>query len=238
MMLGISTAITAPRVVTGGGFTPLTPSSVVAYWKISDTDPSSILDVSGGARTVYDQSSNGLNLEQSTASDQPSTGGTIGTNAIHALDFDGGDFMGVARVQAQPFTFATIAQSSVTGTIQALFSFNASGTGEEFGYWNSDQYRIDAGTPQLLGTTNTNPHVMLVEFNGATSRIYIDGTLIGTVDAGTTGAVQFRLGIRGTGFQGWQGAVSDTAIYGAILSAGDRASLTSYLGDLAGISVS
>jgi hypothetical protein len=237
MQIGIGTGITFPRPAIGGAaWSPLSLGSLVAWWEISQE--STITQASGTASVVPDRSTNNLNLVQTAIpGDQPATGGTIGTNSIHALTFGGQDFMSVAHTLAQPFTFSTIAQSTATGVIQALFSFNASSVGEELGIWNSNQYRMDAGSPQLFGSADTNAHVWVAEFNGATSRLYIDGTLIATVNAGTNGATIFRLGVRQNGFLGWQGTVSDTVVAGAVLSSGDRASLTTYLGDLAGITV-
>lgn len=239
MEIGLSAGITAPQAIitSGAAWSPLSLGSLVAWWEISDK---STMTIVGGtnASNVPDRSTNGLDLVQTaTPGDQPAVDGTIGTNSIHALTFGGQDFMDVSHTLAQPFTFATIAQSTATGVIQALFSFNASSVGEEIGIWNSDQYRMDAGSPQLFGSADTSAHVWVAEFNGATSRLYIDGTLIATVNAGTNGADIFRLGVRENGFLGWQGTVSDTVIAGAVLSSGDRASLTSYLGDLAGITI-
>lgn len=242
MMLGLSTAITAPRVITGGAWSPLDLAALVAWWEISDK---STMTIVGGtnASNVPDRSTNGLDLVQTaTPGDQPAIDGTIGTNSIHALTFGGQDFMSVARTQAQPFTFASIAQSTILpddpgGAIQALFSFGA-GLGEEIGLWSGDVYRMDAGTAQNFGAVDTDAHVWLAEFNGASCRLYIDGTLVSTVNAGTNGATIFRLGVRQNGFLGWQGTISDSVVAGAVLSSGDRASLTSYLGDLAGITVS
>ena len=237
MNLGIGLSICRPQIASGGAaWSPTDLASLDAWWKISDD--TTITQAGGTASVVADQSGNGRDLVQTAIpGDQPATGGTIGTNSIHALTFGGQDFMSVARTLAQPFTFATIAQSTAMGVIQALFSFGA-GAGDETGVWNSDEYRIDAGTSHLVGSTDTNAHVWLVEFNGASTRLYIDGTLIATVNAGTDGATIYRLGVRFNGFNGWQGTVSDTLICSAVLSSGDRASLTTYLGNLAGITVS
>jgi len=241
MNLGIGLSICRPQIASGGAaWSPTDLASLDAWWKISDD--STITKVSDTtASAVADQSGNGRNLVQTAIpGDQPALYGTIGTNSIHALTFSGGtDFMSVSRTLAQPFTIASIAQATAVGTntIQALLSFGA-GAGDEFAIWNDDQYRLDAGSGQLLGTADNNAHVLLAEFNGASSRLYVDGTLIGTVNAGADGATIYRLGSRANGFLGWRGTISDTLICSAVLSSGDRASLTTYLGNLAGITVS
>lgn len=235
MNLGIGLSICRPNIITGGGYSPLDEATLDEWWRLSNK--ATITHASGTA-SVVPGVKNGYDLVQTVfPADQPAVDGVIGSNSIHGLTFGGQDFMSVARTLAQPFTFATIAQSTVMGVIQALFSFGA-GAGDETGVWNSDEYRIDAGTSHLVGSTDTNAHVWLVEFNGASTRLYIDGTLIATVNAGTDGATIYRLGVRFNGFNGWQGVASDSLVFASILSSGSRGSITSFLGDLAGISVS
>lgn len=235
MQIGIGNGITFPRPASIGGFTPLSPASSREWWKISDD--STIVPGSGTASAVLGQAGL-LNLSQGTPSNQPALGGTIGSNAIHALTFAGNEWLGVADTLSQPFTVATICQTTSPNTQAALVDFDGSTVNNWFGIQSANNWRIDVGSfVNFSATTSVAARVLLLEVNGATSRLYFNGSLVASASAGSNGVTAWLLGARGVGPVGWNGTISDTAIYSGILSAGDRSSVTAYLGDLAGIAV-
>jgi hypothetical protein len=93
--------------------------------------------------------------------------------------------------QAQPFTVAMLAKADadIAGNSPALA---ASGNGTIGEFSGNVTFEIAASTFQAITITNpsTTLHSYLWVNNGASSKLYIDGVLIGTVGA-TIGAVGF-----------------------------------------------
>ena len=233
MQIGLGVGITFPRPLIGG-WSPLDIASLRDWWKISDT--STITQAGGTASAVAGQAGN-LNLAQGTPSAQPATGGTIGTNAIHALSFNStSQFLAAAATIPQPFTVATIAQSTSASLQQALWSFDGSTINNWFGIQSTNTWRAHLGNfSNLSAATDTNAHVLILTVSGGVGTLYIDGTLVATNSPGANSITALRLGLRGDGNQGWSGKASDSALFSAVLSTEDRTSLNSYLRDLAGI---
>jgi hypothetical protein len=230
MQIGLSLGITAPQFV-GSAWSPLSIASVRDWWRISNTA------LGGGTLAGVAGEAGNLDLAQATPSAQPTTGATIGTNAIKAVTFNGtSQFLAVAETLSQPFTLAAIVQATSATAQQALWDFDGSTNRNWFGVQASNTYRLDCGTfANFSAATDTNAHVLIVEVNGASSKLYIDGTLAASTSAGSNGITALRLGLRGDDSVGWQGKVSDCALFSAALATDDRTSLNSYLADLAGI---
>lgn len=83
---------------------------------------------------------------------------------------------------------------------------------------------VDGGTP------DNNWHIAAAVFNGTSSKLYLDGTLIASGDVGTTGISGYMLGSAANGSGFYQGYLSSVIAYNRDLSSGpDLATDFAYL---------
>lgn len=102
------------------------------------------------------------------------------------------------------------------------------------GAYASHQY---AGTDNSVANS-AGTHVWILEYNGASSKQFIDSTTATvTGDASTNGATGISIGnyASGTANGGW--TIAELGVYSSILSAGNRALLTNYLGTRYGVTI-
>ena len=144
----------------------------------------------GFVTTWYDQSGNGNDATNSTASEQPLvvSGGTLVTeNGKAALDFDGVDdnLQNTSLVSSTPTTHYLTAKANRTGVLQRFFDGGVSNSTRHSIFQNASQFQYFAGGT-ITGTsedTNQNLHYFLA--NGTSSEIGINGATASTGDAGT-----------------------------------------------------
>ena len=144
----------------------------------------------GFVKTWYDQSGNARNATQVTSANQPQivdNGSVILENGKPTMDFDGTNdaFIASSVNESQPTTFFTIAKRDLTtGGKRNLFDGLTSR--QEAGISS-----FSAPVSNFLGTTGffkgglatTNQELQMSLFNGASSEIYINGTLDGSGNA-------------------------------------------------------
>lgn len=238
MRIGTNLALGRQKAPAVGGWNPLSLVSTREWFQISNTN--TITGYSIGAPSAVNGRAGLLSLAQATPAYQPTINGSVGANAIHALTFGGvGVYMKAVDSLAQPFTLASICQTTDASSLQVLMDFDGATADKRFGIQAANTWRCELGlNANGTTTTDTAAHVVLLEANGASTKIYIDGVLIGTGNCGAGSVTAWQLGLRGNGFNPWYGPISDTVISNGILSASDRASLVSFLGNLAGIAVS
>lgn len=195
----------------GGGFDPLTLSPA-AWWDFSDA--SSVTLNSGNVSQINDKSGNTQHITQGTASRQPLYS-LAAQNGRNVAVFDGTNDT-LSRNPfglAQPFTvFSVIKVTGLasegniklvwgSGSFPSQYVRTTSGTGRWSSYGGAN---LNATSP----VTDSNFHVLVSTFDGASSSIRLDGSDIVT---GSLGAIalsgNFYVGSDGaSGF--WNGAIA------------------------------
>jgi|GEM_PF-3453669 len=101
--------------------------------------------------------------------------------------------------------------------------------------------RAYAGASLNSAVSCAAPFVSAVEFNGATSKIYmsaITATVSGSTGVAPANRAGLRLGVQGGGGgQYLNGKIAEVIIYGSVLSLSDRTAVTNYLGTRYGITI-
>jgi hypothetical protein len=160
---------------------------------------------------VYDQTGNAHHLTQVTLALMPAlTLNALGTNPALTGNNSVNMIGGALTIQAQPFTFSSVAKNTSSGTQGALFS-DVSGNFE--GVFNfsgsANTVAIFAGAgPNSFTASDASTHAMQFVFNGASSDMNVDGTQ-NTNSAGTGSVAasdQIRLfqGVAGGLFTGFE----------------------------------
>ena len=133
-----------------------------------------------------DQSGNGNNATQSTIAEQPKlvTSGTIEKYLGKIIvKFDGAnDNIGMAVSMPNPSTYFIVVKANSTADNMIMSS--SSGSRNQIDY-SSGAYRMFAGTALSGGIVNTDEHLITALFNGANSRLWVDGVLVASGNAGT-----------------------------------------------------
>ncbi len=138
-------------------------------------------------------------------------------------------------VVAQPFSYVAVVNPSnktdnhmFISTASAAAAPNAASmyTTSTNGY-----AAISAPTERAASTDLTSAwHVYVGIFNGASSKIWIDGTNVVTADPGANGFTGIKIGANWTGAARFVGDVAEVIVYGGALSDTDRNALETYLG--------
>jgi hypothetical protein len=171
---------------------------------------------------VADQSPNAVHLTHSDGTTKAQTGvRTIGGK--NALLFGGSadQELWIESVVAQPTTIYGVIDSDESNTganIRKWYNGAGSGSGRLLG----TQYLSDVGTgtPLAGGTIDTNPHVVCIVSNGASSLIEVDGITVATGTLGTTSTAYVEIG--GDGGTGVGQVVGYPAAHNATLRAANR----------------
>lgn len=135
--------------------------------------------------TWYDQSTNGINLTQATTANQPkivSSGSLVTQNSKATISFDRtivqwltasiGDI-------AQPNTMIFVnSVTSITSSNGRIIDGMDSATPKR-NYFDIDssKIRMSGGTQQDMANADTNLNVYSAYFNGASSKVYVNGTI-------------------------------------------------------------
>lgn len=220
-----------------GGFNPLSISGLVAWYDFSApttlfTDTGRTTAVSADAQTikgVTDKGSTGAHLSEAT--NGPTYKVAI-QNGRSVARFDGSNdiLTSAAITVAQPMTI--LIAGALASTAGATRRFTDANTGRcIIGSSNvGPVWNLFAGSSQNTATTSdTSWHAHDVVINGAASNWRLDGTSIGTMNAGANS-------LSTTIFLGRDNAAQFDAldygellIYDSALSAGNRAALDTYL---------
>ena len=214
--------------------------------------------------TLYDQSGNGRNALQSTASSQPQivADGVVVTdsNGNAALDFDGSNSQlsfsesGIYRNLENAASFV-VAQHDITSGERTLLYISA-GTGANItrsflglvgGNTRLAGRRLDADSFASVDTagpdTNVGLHTVIHGWGSGSSMRYRDGALEGTLNyAGSgstsdTDAAAARIGYGAAGSERMDGYISEIIIYNSDQSA-NRAAIEQSIASRYGITLS
>ncbi len=120
-----------------------------------------------------------------------------GINGVRSMDFDRPDEYAVSfPIVSQPTTIFIAIQFQDTNPHE-VFGSNVSGSPHLFQGFVNENDRIFGGGTVSGPSSNTNPHLFTLIFDGANSVIRRDGSQVGSGDAGTNGLDGFRLGDSG-----------------------------------------
>ena len=142
-----------------------------------ETPAAFLASTNGFAAKIYDQSGNGADISQVTASAQPQlllTGCTSGS--LPCLLFNGSDHLAgtIASIGAQPNTASAVALNSGTaGTIISLFN---TGSEPTLDFTAAGTVRTYAGSNLTASATAAVWHAIQGVNAGASSVLYIDGS--------------------------------------------------------------
>jgi hypothetical protein len=189
--------------------------------------------IATGVSVLGDQSGNGNNISQAVAGEQPTP------NAIDAifnnqpsLSFDdtasqfldSGVFM-----QAQPNTYVFVVKSTI---VPGIFSACLDATGglnrQIVAADSLGRGVIFAGNLLTSATDITSPCILIAEFNGANSKLYVNSATIPDV-TGNAGANSSNIAIGGRAGNHLRGKIAEAMCYNKILSAAEKQNLTNYL---------
>jgi hypothetical protein len=240
-----------PPVVVAGAFNPASLfggsdqgfliNTTDASTLYSDTARTSLATTTVGG--ITDLSGKSLHLSQSSTGRQP-VRATV--SSVNCITFDGLAYgsdsdrivTNSAVTWAQPLTILMVAHIANTNGDILFGSDNTTGTPGI--YWESalGGRIVPAAGSTFNGSTGVTAstwQVLLIEFNGASSATYRDGTGPVTGDPGSGGVsgVPFAIGGRLFG-AGFAGSIAAFMAITRILTAGERASLTTWAGALVG----
>lgn len=156
----------------------------------------SVSDIGGGSQGA---------LDQSNATERPTLAATGFLGSQPCILFDGGDVLELTGgwsggADAQPFTIVLVAQlGSNAGTY--VLAGNGAGSTVQIKAQGTTRWQVTAGTTaNSTDVPDTNPHVLIAVFNGATTKLYKDGTEIISGAGGSNGLNGLAIGAANGGF--------------------------------------
>lgn len=206
-------------------------SGYVGWWDAADI--ASITITSGKVSQWNDKGSGGHNLSQATAGKRPTSGANL-IGGLNVLTFDGAAtyLSGTTPLAAILSTVFVVAQNTDAGATQRdVFQFGE-GTGDGRIYRTSADHidmfnglSIDSG--QTWGTTLA--HVVAATFNGASSKLTVDGGAVtnGTVNTNAPGSTWEAGAFNNS--EWWKGYIGEIIVYSSALSNANRKLVEDYL---------
>lgn len=204
----------------------------LALW-LDASDSGTITQVAGSVSQWNDKSGNGRNAVQATGAQQPQTGVRT-LNGRNVLEFDGvDDSFGVASFAfSQPITYITAVVPDRTGSPNDMYihdGYNGTRNASIFG--GSFQYFAGTALPSGGTVVASTPYIIMTEFNGAGSRLRVNGVTQATGDPGGDGISSLRIGARGAGGANspWDGVIAEFLAYNRILTTAEKNQIGQYL---------
>jgi hypothetical protein len=199
---------------------PVLPCNLPGRLLWLDASTSSTLTLSGSNVSQWnDKSGNGNNPLQATMSNQPTYSAT-GLNGRPAVVFSGNQFLrSEVPSLAQPYSLFIVTQYAGGGATLTVFDFGNNGTTQSDVFFTNDSTMgLYAGNYFTIGVPSFNtPRALAMVFNGSSSSMSVDGSLIGTVNPGTQSGTGFTVGATDyVESEFWVGPISEIiAITGA-----------------------
>jgi len=181
----------------------------------------------GFVETLYDQSSNGNDVDQGTAGSQPAivqNGGQVKVGNRASIKFDGTDDF----LERATYTQGELAQINTIFSVAKLDTYANENRKVYDGHLNSarnmlqlnpvgnGQFAHYAGSVAATGEdADTNQHLFTSRLNGLASRLYIDGVQKSTSDAGSFGMQGITIGANHdqTTNNCWKGDIQEIIVY-------------------------
>lgn len=209
--------------------------SEVAVPAAGDLEARYDFSVEDGSLPVTDQTGNGNDLGGAYS------GVSESINGVQAGDFDGVDdsvSVSFASAVSQPTTIAAVVRvNNITGSSDDFFDGSQSleslirveGSTGEWGVYSGNG--VSSGV-----SADLNPHIFVVRFNGSSTEIRIDGTLVKTGSAGSSTLSGVTIGSRGGGSNYAESAIGEVLVYPEDKS-GIYGDIESYLSDKWGVTI-
>ena len=230
--------MTHKLLMARAGSSTFSPLSLSPFLMVDSNDSADFTFSSGSIVSQWnDLSGNGRHFT-SSGTPEPTRTGT--QNGRPTVVFDGvNDYMVTAAWAAisQPTTIVTVAQfDSIANPSHYLY--DGLGTSNRHaiisgtGYGTINHF---AGIEAQAGAKDLNWHIFAVEYNGASTRVRIDGGAASTIDVGTQTLTGLTLASRFSIGDRLNGEVAHLFLKNAALSLADLNSLGSYLGGRWGV---
>jgi len=227
-----------PGIIAPGplNWTPKKATSLRAWF-----DPHTIVQASGNVTSWTDRSSSGITLAQGTGSKQPLYDTGNPRNGWTGAKFDGVDdvlFGSAPSITGTSFTMATVLCFTAAEAGQG-YAANVADDGFTCGYcFNTAASRAVTHVgqaPGLDGAATLNTEIWVETFDGATDHFYVNGaeqTLTPAPGAVVAPNASARISLGAFGSTNVSPAkirIFEFALFNAVLSAADLASLHGYL---------
>jgi hypothetical protein len=227
----------------GGSFDPLNAIAWHSAFWAEDPDWSAPAD--GGAVSDWRNAGSvgtDYNAVQATASKQPTyRAATAAYNNRPTVQFDAtDDFLRTAAWTAttQPLHLVVIANLGATTATRSIVDGRDAYRGLVTGF-SSARWGMNWGTPvnEAVGTSTTNPSLIVQLANGASSTMDVNGTQVIATDAGVLDSIGLTLGANNIGTGSFGGHLAFVGLYDGTLSAADLAALEAWATSHYGITV-
>lgn len=221
-----------------GGFSP---ADIPGLQLWLEADKITGLNDGDPVTTWEDSSVNNNDATQATAAKKPLYKVNI-VNGKPAVRFDATDDILVSTFAtlAQPLTLIAVAKSRVAapGAGKGFVDSKSDVARALIGFSSLNNWSYFAGTAQDDGAMDANFHVFVGVFNGASSKLVVDGTVGSSANPGanslTDGAT---IGNRPDGLVPLDGDIAEVLVYDSALSDANRDLVETYLGAKYGIAV-
>jgi len=188
-----------------GFFDPLKFGAANVEFDASD-ESTIALSVMDTILTITDKIA-GETVSNSLITDRPDTGTRV-LNGKNVLEFDGSDQLIGTFSSSQPNSWVVVFKlDAVGGTAQNIFDSNNASARQSFGVTGggSPEYFLHAGSTDMVDGEDTNAHVAICYFNGASSALYVDSEIGTPLNPGTQNATGLTFGARHDGANGMNG---------------------------------
>ena len=189
-----------------------------------------------------DQSSEGNDVTQATASKQPLYNSSDSNfNNQPSFTFDGSsEYLSRATLASgaasQPNTVISVYKLANTTGFHAMHDGVGSGNRHN-AESDGTNLSLNAGSGAYADSVDTSAHIQLVEYNNTSSKVWIDGVAGSTVSIGTNAlnglAIGVNLNLNGAYFAG---EIAYTLIYAGLLSTANKNSVGNGLATKLGLS--
>jgi Alpha-L-arabinofuranosidase B, catalytic len=177
--------------------------------------------------TIYDQIGTHTIIQATTTAQPQLTFNCLNTSlpCLTAVSASSQFLSGTFATIAQPNTFSFVAERTGAATMGAVIGAdNAAQAG-----FNAvaNQAFVFAGTTQAVTAADNALHAIQAVMQGTTSTINVDGTLSGSLSAGTSAiATPLQIGASGVGTNPFNGFFAEALIYGGVaLSSANQTAL-------------
>lgn len=233
----LSPRLLRPRTAVSAAFDPRNISGL-RLW-LDAADAASVTLNGSTVSAINDKSGNGRHATQATAISQP-TFTANGLNSRSVLSFIGTQRMtGSLTGLSQPFAKFVVARANDTGANKNVFSFTATVNNNSTSLYFSptEAPSIYSGSIISSATPVTSTVVLSAIFNGASSQLYANGSLVASGNPGSsTYTGDYNLGAFSGGFDPMQGIIAEVLVYDGT-AASTRQQIERYLGAKWGITV-
>jgi len=236
-MTAASKLLMAPAPAPSGAFDPLADIAWAhAYW--AEGPEFVALSVAPDATVgTWPDEIGTADLTQGGGTQQPIYKTTAGPGGVPSILGDGTDVMSTTfTTLTQPNTIVFIGKCPQTSGNRFAYDGLDSSNRNTFLRGSGGSFQYNAGTTITAATADTNDHLWVTIYNGASSDSQQDGTSY-TGSAGTHSISGLRVFANNASLLQWVGYISFLGVYDGTLSAGDITALETWATSHYGITI-